>query len=132
MAYEIKDIIEEIKKLKSIKELDPSKFYEENGFADSLAQKFKKDELKATQLRKIFHALKELHREIKFKPFDRTKVMKLLPEIAYASGRGLIPKQFYDLLKICFSKEKMKDKEDFERIMDFLTSILAYHKMRNA
>ncbi|MEW6375032.1 MAG: type III-A CRISPR-associated protein Csm2 [Thermodesulfobacteriota bacterium] len=132
MAYEIKEVLEELKKLVSMKELDASKFCEENGYADSLAQKFGKDELKPTQLRKVFHALKDIQRGLKSQPFDRTKVMKLLPEIAYASGRGLIPKTFYDLMKICLSKEKLKDKNDFEKVMDLLTSILAYHKMRHA
>jgi CRISPR-associated protein Csm2 len=133
MAYKIQEILNEIKRLESMKDLDVSKFCEENGYADSLVQEFKKEkeELKATQLRKIFHALKVLQRETKFKEFDRTKIMKLLPELAYASGRGLIPKSFYELMKICLGREKLKDKDDFERVMDFITAILAYHKMRN-
>lgn len=130
-AYEVKQVLEEARRLTRMKDLDPAKFCEEEGYADSLAQKFGKDELKPTQLRKIFHALKDIQQKLKSQPFEQIKVMRLMPELAYASGRGLIPKSFYELMKICMSKERLKDKEDFDRMMDFLTAILAYHKMRH-
>ena len=131
-AYEVKQVLEEMKRLTRMKDLDPSKYCEEEGYADSLAQKIGKDELKPTQLRKVFHALKDIQRTLKSQPFDRSQVMKLIPELAYALGRGLIPKPFYDLMRICLSKEKLQNNDDFERLMDFLTAILAYHKMRHA
>lgn len=129
-AYEVKQVLEEVKKLNSLKDLDPSKFCEEEGYADSLAKNF--DKLKPTQLRKFFHALKDIQRGLRAQRFDRAKIIRLLPELAYASGRNLIPKEFYDLMKICLSEDKLKDIEDFEKLMDFLTAILAYHKMRHA
>ena len=136
VAFEIKQVLERVNLLSTMSELDPSEFAEENGLADSLAQKFKKDELKPTQLRKIFHALKQIERGIKIEnpedKLDRTQIMKLLPELAYASGRGLIPKDFYDLMKTCLSSQKLKTNSDFMRLMDFLTAILAYHKMRRS
>jgi len=124
---EAKEVLEKIRKLQSMKELEPPEFCEENGYADILAKSFGKN-LKPTQLRKFFHALKDVQRNLKKQSFDRKGIVKLLPELAYALGRELIPKQFYELMKVCLSAQRLKDDQDFERVMQFLTALLAYHK----
>ena len=134
-ALEIEHVLDRMNQLSAMSDLDPSEFAEENGLADSLAQKFRKDDLKPTQLRKIFNTLKQIERGVKIRKLEdsleRTQLVRLIPELAYASGRGLIPKSFYELMKMCLSPQKLKTNEDFMRLMDFLTAILAYHKMRH-
>jgi CRISPR-associated protein Csm2 len=134
-AFTIGEVKQRIEKLGSMSELPEEDFCEEDGLADSLAQRFKKDELKATQLRKVFRELKAIQRGIKREslgdPFDRRKVVGMMPTLAYASGRGLIPKDFYDIIKMCLSPQRLQTNEDFLRVDDFVTAILAYHKFRH-
>ena len=60
-------ILEELKKTGTLAELlDPEYFAEPGQVAERLAEKYvKSGELKPTQLRKIFHALKEKERSLK-------------------------------------------------------------------
>jgi CRISPR type III-A-associated protein Csm2 len=135
MPYTPQEVLEEIKKLKKMSELEPEKFGEEGGYADSLVsdEKFRK-ELKPTQLRKIFNELKSIYRRVKkeepTKSFDRKGVPKLLTMLAYTYGRGLIPKVFYEIMKEALKKDKIKTNEDFLRFHDFFEAILAFHKYR--
>lgn len=117
--------------------LEPEDFAEPGKLADQLAREFieDRDNLKPTQLRKIFHALKDIERPLKGKEKDkdlspeaRNKIILLVPELAYATGRELIPKKFYRLMRILLSSEKLKTGNDLERVVQFLTAILAYHK----
>lgn len=130
-AFSPKEIKERIQALSSMKDLDPSEFCEEGGLAASFAEQFR-DKLKPAQLRKVFHALKAIRREVERQPkeaeFSRTRIVTLMPTLAYASGRGVIPKEFYDLMKVCLGQEKLKTNEDFLRLDDFVTAILSYHK----
>ncbi len=105
-----------------------------------MADAFVKDksvELKPTQLRRVFHALKEKERKFRGKnegdileAEDRREIYLLLPELAYARGRRLIPQNFYELMRLCLSSEKLKTIGDFRRLVQFVTAILAYHKYR--
>jgi CRISPR type III-A-associated protein Csm2 len=113
---------------KSMSELSAAKYAEENGLADQFARDIQ-SELKPTQLRRFFHQIKSLHRQFeKESEFDRTKVALVMPALAYAVGRSLIPVDFYELMKFCFGAERCKTKADFENSVQFLEAILAYHK----
>jgi CRISPR type III-A-associated protein Csm2 len=108
--------------------LSAIKYAEENGLADEFARNIKK-ELNPTQLRRFFHQVKDLQlRFEKENNFDRAKIALIMPTLAYAVGRSLIPAEFYDLMKFCFGSEKCKTKADFENSVQFLEAILAYHK----
>jgi CRISPR-associated protein Csm2 len=132
---EIKEILDEIKKLKSMADLSPEKYAEEGGLAESFVRELKKDrrkEMKATQLRKVFHQVKDLKREFKRpEDFSRGKIALIMPTIAYAVGRELIPPNFYELMKLCFGQDRCKTKADFDNAADFLEAIMAYHKYVN-
>lgn len=144
MAFTIKEVKDKIAALSAMSELRLDDFCQEEGLADSLIQEFNKQrkELKPTQLRKVFHELKaierDIHRKIKGEedeklPFDdsfRRRVIKLMPTMAYATGRGLIPKDFYELMKMCLSPERLKTYGDFLRVANFTETIMAYHKFR--
>ena len=114
-------------------------FAEPDGVADGLAQKWTRsggETLKATQLRRFFHAIKKVERSLKGRetetqalpPEVRQQLLPVMPELAYARGRKLIPQDFYDLMKTCLQSEKLQTVQDFNVFVAFLTAILAYHK----
>ena len=133
MVLSVKNIIEELQREGSFSELlRIEDFAGENKVADQLAQEFRKT-LKPTQLRRIFHAIKEVERGSKGKKGDeelqdKSKIYRLLPELAFAKGRNLIPKRFYKLMSISLGPEKLKTVEDLRVLVELLTAILAYHK----
>lgn len=127
LANTIQDVQKSIRALPSMSALDPKDYAEKDGWADIVA---KTSIIKANQLRKIFHYIKELRREFQKNNsnFNRAKVALLMPSLAYAQGRDLIPKDFFELLILCFGQDKCKTAQDFESASNFLEAILAYHK----
>lgn len=158
MAMSIEAIKQEIKKVAPMTKLEPTHFSEEDGLADSLVQylftkaKQKKDkklkgddkkknyDLKSTQLRKVFDPIKALQRTLQrdinrkpetgAEPFDRSKIARLMVNLAYARGRALLPDDFYDILKICLQPDKLQTNQDFIRVAEFVEAIMAYYKFR--
>jgi CRISPR-associated protein Csm2 len=109
---------------------------EENGLAHQKAREFKS--LNITQLRKFFAEVKDIEKKLRPEKskFDdvKDKIFLLQPQLAYASGRNLIPPGFYKLMSVCLRKidvenvsEKQK-KDNFFRFTKFLEAIVAYHK----
>ncbi len=110
-------------------------FAEPGKLADELANGYR-DRLKATQLRRFFHAIKNIERGMRNKRDEeplpreiRSQLLPLMPELAYAQGRNLIPRDFYDLMKASLSSQKLQTVGDFRLLTQFLTAILAYHKL---
>jgi CRISPR-associated protein Csm2 len=100
--------------------------------ADRLAQGYGK-RLKATQLRRLFHTIKDIERGLpredrELTTGELTEILPLLPELAYARGRDLIPQDFYELMRACMGTSKLKRVADFRRLTRFLEAILGYHK----
>jgi len=124
----IQDVISAIKALPSMSAIRPEDYAEKDGWAEMVVTSTR-GVLKATQLRKIFHYIKDLKRNFQEDgTFSRAKVALISPQLAYASGRGHIPREFYDLLTLCFGQTKCKSIEDFESGVNFLEAIMAYHK----
>jgi CRISPR-associated protein Csm2 len=104
-----------------------------NGVLDQLARHLARN-LKATQLRRVFHDLKRLEQDAKRgrQSIDRlrTKLALTLPELAYAYGREVIPREFYEFMRSLLHppNERFQDKEDVQRLVEILTALLAYHK----
>ncbi len=114
--------------------LDLEDFAEPGKLADGLAQEFR-GELKPTQLRKVFAGIKDIARGMKGRTAsdtltkeDRSRILPLVPALAYARGRELIPEKFYNLMSTCLSNAKLNTVGDFQRLDEFLTAILAYQK----
>ena len=130
-ASSMQDVQKYIKALPSISALRPEDYAEKDGWADVVVRN--SQGLKATQLRKIFHYIKDLKREFQKSEgnFNRGKVALIMPSLAYAQGRNHIPKDFYELLALCFGQAKCKTAEDFESAVNFLEAIMAYHKFYN-
>jgi CRISPR type III-A-associated protein Csm2 len=85
------------------------------------------NQLNPTQLRRVFHEFRQILGDYGNDPraAERRLVM-FRPKLAYAFGRGLMPRWFYELMKECISR--VKDKNDAKVLDDFLTAFLAYHK----
>lgn len=132
MMLTAQQIIAKVEGLKHLAELDPRDFAEEGGYAHLLAREFG-GTLKPTQLRKVFHALKRIDLSLKGRPadatLDRAEVNRLIPELAYALGRQLIPQKFYTLMKACLGHQRTQTVGDFRRAMELLTAVLAYQKL---
>lgn len=123
----IEQVIKNIKSLPSMAALKPEDYAKPGGYADIVAKAAK---VKPTQMRKIFHHIKSLHREFgkSDQPFKRAEIALVMPALAYAKGRGHIPDEFYNLLVLCFGDQKCNSAEDFEAAVNFLEAIMAYHK----
>jgi CRISPR-associated protein Csm2 len=114
--------------------LRPDGFADEGQVAATIAREHKKD-LKPNQTRRIFHTFKEIDRgarrldpEEALSEEDRMRLTMLSPELAYAVGRDLIPREFYEVLKLCLQKDKLQTVGDLRRLVSFLSAILAYQK----
>lgn len=119
---------------KNFRDVQIIEFAPPGKWAHSIAQKLDK-EMKITQLRKIFTTIKSLEMKVKGKNqneiFSEQEFYMLIPHLAYAKGRKLIPADFYDLMKAIIGDGKygkIKTVEDFRRFVDFMTAIIAYHK----
>ena len=135
LKEELKGKIDKVKRrlegLETLSQLSREEFCEEDGYAYALAEGFG-DKLKPAQLYKFFHEIKRVQQEVKKEgegaTFERGRILSLLPMLAYSTGRGLIPPEFYDILKMCLSKERLKTNEDFLRFAEFMEAIMAFHK----
>jgi len=94
------------------------------------------DELKRSQLRKFFNEIKAIEYDLKKEEKNikeiQIKILALISKLAYAKGRKLIDKNFYDFMKTILMKVKEDmSKEDaqkvFEVFVKILESIVAYH-----
>lgn len=128
----IDDVIGKIKALNTFSAIDPEFYAKENGAAHVVAKDVKKT-MKITQLRKFFGHIKKIQAKYKGKSADtsieKSDIFLLMPELAYALGRNLISKKFYELMKLSLDPQKISKVKDFNCFVDFLSAVLAYYKM---
>jgi CRISPR type III-A-associated protein Csm2 len=133
LPSDINDVKEKIKQLSSFSLLSPDYYAVENGAAHIVAKNIKSTDMKTTQLRKFFGHIKKLDAQTKVNnstdTFDSSKLSLIMPELAYALGRKLISREFYELMKECLNASKIKTVADFRNFVNFLSAVLAYHKM---
>lgn len=133
LPFNINDVKGKIQQLTKFSLLSPDYYAVENGAAHIVAKSIKDREMKTTQLRKFFGHIKKLDAQTKGKKltdtFESTKLSLIMPELAYALGRKLISAEFYGLIKECLNAPKIKTIADFKNFVDFLSAVLAYHKM---
>lgn len=130
---QIGEIIEEIRKLQDLQDLKAEDFAPEGGYADKVAQSCR--EMKTAQLRKFFDTMRKVERDLKRKKWEEVEgeFLMLEPRLAAAVARGLVPSEFYELMKVCIEKlrgagDEGKIRKGFERLTQFLEAIVAYHK----
>lgn len=129
---DLKELLSKSGPLSSL--LRPEDFTGEGDVADTMASDYKKS-LKPTQTRRIFHTIKQLEHQVRREADEkgltteqRTRLTLLGPELAYAAGRELIPKEFYEILKLGLRQDKLQTVGDLRRLVQFLTAIVAYQK----
>ncbi|GMG97782.1 type III-A CRISPR-associated protein Csm2 [Tepidimicrobium xylanilyticum] len=132
----IDSLIDEIKKVDSLKKVfKPENYALPDGWAHKTAESLSKDAMNSNQLRKIFTQLKNIEESIdrnkgnELTQEQMNKILLLMPQIAYARGRNLIPWPFYNLMKECITPNKIRDREDYKSFVSFYTSVIAYSKM---
>jgi CRISPR-associated protein Csm2 len=133
---EVESILAEIEALEMLKDLGEKKFADEKGYADTIASRLRG--MKTTQLRKFFDSIRTIKVKLEEGGWDAAKpeFYLLKPKIAHARGRNLIPEEFYEFLKVCMRKVDIGDdnenkKKNFEKMVEFLEAVVAYHKYYN-
>lgn len=128
---DIKEVTNAINNCKTLKEIDNKDFLDfETGYAYIVAENSRN--LKTTQLRKFFGALKKMEQKESWAEIE-TDFYLLKPRMAVSAGRGNVPKTFLNVVMAAMSKvdnvesdeEKM---ENFDKFVKFFEAIVAYHK----
>ncbi len=90
--------------------------------------------MKTTQLRRFFGAVKEIESNLNGKNWEDVEAdfYLLKPKLAYAKGRKLIPAEFHEVVKTSMNKVDVGNNQDkianYKMFVRFLESIVAYHK----
>ncbi len=138
---ELKNIISKIEEANSLKEIfKPEEYALPRGWAETVSKVLikgnKKEGMNNNQLRKIFTQLKGIETQLKQneEKFDKYKnnIFLIMPQVAYAFGRNVITKEFYNLMKACIKPNKIKAPKDYYCFVSFFTAIVAYFKAENA
>lgn len=136
---EITDKISNFDSLVELEELDDPCFEDEDGFADRVAYHFSSlgsKSINSNQLRRFYNELKVIERKNNWKE-AKLDFYLLKPRMAVSVARtsgdgGLIPWEFYYLIKSFMDKVKVdNDEESFENLkllVRFLESVLGFHK----
>ena len=129
---DIDKILKGIEELGMFKDLDIKLLANEGEYADTLAHKLRN--MKTTQLRRFFGAVKEIETNLNGKSWEDVEAdfYLLKPKLAYAKGRKLIPAEFHEVVKTSMNKVDVGDSRDkianYKMFVKFLESIVAYHK----
>lgn len=121
-----KDIIKQIDELTNLKDYPIRKLV---NHAEKFGSFLKSERLETNQVRKFLDAINQLKTELA-KDNDFTKietgVVLLKPKLAYAAARQKAAKPLSQVMSKAI--DKVKTTQDFERLVQFIESIIAYHK----
>lgn len=134
----MKDVKNKIEKCSTLSDIDIKYFLDEGtGFAheivkDSKVVGYKSKNLKTSQLRKFFGALKKMEMKENWDEIE-TDFYLLKPRMAVAKGRGNIPGDFFDVIMVAMNKvDNVEDDvlkmKNFNIFVKFFEAIIAYHK----
>lgn len=117
----------EAKVIKNISEIDSFKDYGADLLvkdAERLAESIK-DDLRASQLRRIYVEVKKIEMNYKKEPFKPDRVILLKPRLVYAASKKSEVVPIKNIFIKCI--DKIQDIEDFNKFVTFFEAILAYH-----
>jgi len=130
----INNFLNELKTVNCFSSFNLRKLIGPDGYAERIARDVDRN-IKISQLRKFFAEIKEITKLGQKNPEEAQKrVWLLYPIIAYAEGRKVIPKDFANMLNQVLEKvenEACNKKEDYKRLEDFMTALVAYFKKYN-
>lgn len=135
----LEEVKNKIKGLKSLKYYEIEEFVKFDGDADEITKELGNNDIKTSQLRKFFAAVKEIEMYVKDNKIwdDKAKMdfYLLMPKLAYANGRDVISDRFFELMKVTMEKVGSGDEkdtlDDFLRFVQFLEAIVAFFKVNN-
>lgn len=121
-----KQIMDTIQSLSSLKDYPIRELVEHSSnFGPHLRQ----NRLDTNQIRKFLDAVKQIKAALpqsqSFAAIE-TDIVLLKPKLAYATARQSAAKPLSDVMAIAIDKTHSED--DFERLVQLLESIIAYHK----
>jgi CRISPR-associated protein Csm2 len=97
--------------------------------AENFGPYLKQQRLETNQVRKFLDAVNRLKADLTetgdFAKIE-TEIVLLKPKLAYAAARQRAAKPLGDVMSAAI--DKVHSKEDFERLVQLLESIIAYHK----
>ena len=97
--------------------------------AEEFGPHLKRERLETNQVRKFLDAINRLKAVLTdtgdFSKIE-TEVVLLKPKLAYAAARQKAAKPLSDVMSVAI--DKVRSKEDFQRLVQFIESIIAYHK----
>jgi CRISPR-associated protein Csm2 len=97
--------------------------------AEEFGPYLKQQRLETNQVRKFLDAVNRLKADLaetgEFAKIE-TEVVLLKPKLAYASARQKAAKPLSDVMSAAI--DRVHSKEDFERLVQLIESIIAYHK----
>lgn len=97
--------------------------------AEAFGSYLKQQRLETNQVRKFLDAINRLKSDLAdtgdFSKIE-TDVVLLKPKLAYAAARQKSAKPLSDVMSAAI--DKVYNKEDFERLVQLIESIIAYHK----
>lgn len=96
--------------------------------AQILGPELKRQRLETNQVRKFLDAINQLKAKLVGNDFSviETEVVLLKPKLAYAAARQDTVKSLSRVMSTAI--DKVHSKEDFERLVQLMESIIAYHK----
>jgi len=106
----------------------PDRVIEEGGeplvaAAENLGRKLKANNLKTSQIRRIYSAVKKLQMSDEF---NRNELILLKPKLAYAAARNSAVTDLRDALTQAI--DQVDNHRKFKNFVDFFEATLAYHK----
>lgn len=124
ISQEIENFIKD-EKLISLKDYPIRKLVEH---AQILGPELKRQRLETNQVRKFLDAINRLKANLSGNDFSviETEVVLLKPKLAYAAARQNAVKSLSKVMSVAI--DKVHSKEDFERLVQLIESIIAYHK----
>lgn len=124
ISQEIENFIKD-EKLVSLKDYPIRKLVEH---AQILGPELKRQRLETNQVRKFLDAINRLKANLSGNDFSviETEVVLLKPKLAYAAARQNAVKSLSKVMSVAI--DKVHSKEDFERLVQLIESIIAYHK----
>jgi len=118
-------MIESIKDLKSLKDYPIRSLV---NHAETFGKELRDQRLETNQIRKFLDAINRLKSKLVGSQFSEieAEIVLLKPKLAYAAARQNVVKPLNKVMSAAI--DKVESKADFERLVNLVESIIAYHK----
>ena len=131
-SNEINNVINEMKKYDQLKDIDMKDLVDKDtGYAFKIAEFSKSKRMKTNQLRRFFGAVRKIEGKTSWSEME-PQFYLLKPRMAASTGRGKIPKEFFNVISVAMDKVAVGDDEEnlenFKLFVEFFEAIVAYHK----